>query len=416
MTHIDLSPPALARGLGAPRASLRWLMLLVIFLTRTSMGFQFQSIAALTSFVVPAFELSYAQVGLLMGLFMLPGVIIALPGGLLGQRFGSLRVVIGGLGLMIVGGMIVSYSGGLHSAALGRAIGGVGGVLVNIMLARMVAGWFRERELQTAMGLMLSAWPFGMALALVILGPLAAATSWRIAEYVTVVAAGLALALIVLAYKEAPAAHGAPTGGASPEPAKFHLGVPGRVWALAVSAGIGWALLNASVIVVASFAPSFLMSRGASVGEAGGITGLALWISIISVPLGGLVADRVKKPRLLIVVGCVATAVTIACAARAPWPALWLVASGILLGLPPGIMMALLPRAVRPEHLATALGVFYALFYLGMAVSQTIAGALRDVTGDPAMPLLFASGLMLATIAAVAVFWRIEGRAAGGVD
>jgi len=87
------------------------------------------------------------------------------------------------------------------------------------------------------MGLMLSAWPFGMALALVILGPLAAATSWRIAEYVTVVAAGLALALIALAYKEAPTAPGAPADGASPEAAKFHLGVPGRVWALAVSAG-----------------------------------------------------------------------------------------------------------------------------------------------------------------------------------
>ncbi len=415
MTHIDLSPPPHARGAAAPGANLRWAMLAVIFLTRTSMGFQFQSIAALTSFLVPAFALSYAEVGLLMGLFMLPGVVIAVPGGLLGQRFGSLRVVVAGLGLMIVGGMIVSYSAGLHTAAFGRAIGGVGGVLVNIMLARMVADWFRERELQTAMGLMLSAWPFGMALALVILGPLAAATSWRIAEYVTVAAAGLALALIALAYRDAPAGRGTPAAAAT-EPARFHLGVPGRVWALAVTAGIGWAVLNASVIVVASFAPSFLMSRGASVAEAGGITGLALWISILSVPLGGLVADRLKRPRLLVVAGCVATAITIACAARAPWPALWLVASGILLGLPPGIMMALLPRAVRPEHLATALGVFYALFYLGMAVSQTVAGFLRDVTGDAAMPLLFASALMLVTIAAVAVFWRIEARPAPGLD
>ena len=415
MTRIDLSPPARAGGARVARANLRWAMLLVIFLARTSMGFQFQSIAALTSFLVPAFTLTYAEVGLLMGLFMLPGVVIAVPGGLLGQRFGSLRVVVAGLGLMIVGGMIVSYSGGLNSAALGRALGGVGGVLVNIMLARMVADWFRERELQTAMGLMLSAWPFGMALALVILGPLAAATSWRIAEYVTVAAAGLALGLMALAYKDAPVEARGPAGGAA-EPARFQLGVPGRVWALAVSAGIGWALLNASVIVVASFAPSFLMSRGASVAEAGGITGVALWISILSVPLGGLVADRLRRPRLLVVAGCVATAITIACAARAPWPALWLVASGILLGLPPSIMMALLPRAVRPEHLATALGVFYALFYLGMAVSQTVAGHLRDVTGDAAMPLRFASGLMLATIGAVAVFWRIEGGPATGVD
>ena len=63
MTHIDLSPPA--RALRVPGANLRWLMLGVIFLTRTSMGFQFQSIAALTPFLVPAFDLTYAEVGLM---------------------------------------------------------------------------------------------------------------------------------------------------------------------------------------------------------------------------------------------------------------------------------------------------------------------------------------------------------------
>lgn len=403
-----MSRPIVTTERGAT-TSARWAMLGVIFLTRASLGFQFQSIAALTPFLVSAFELTYAEVGLLMGLFMLPGVIIALPGGLLGQRYGSMRVVVTGLVLMVAGGTVVSYAGGLHTAALGRAIGGVGGVLVNIMLARMVADWFRERELQTAMGLMLSAWPFGMALALMILGSVAEGSSWRLAEYLTVAAAGLALGLMVLGYREPPAEHA--TAPAA-EPARFHLGVPGHVWALAISAGAGWALLNASVIVVASFAPSFLMTRGSSLGEAGGITGVALWISILSVPVGGLVADRLGRPRLLMMVGCVATAVTIACAARAPWPAFWLVASGILLGLPPGIMMALLPRAVRPEHLATALGVFYALFYLGMAISQTVAGALRDLTGDASTPLLFASVLMALTVAAIAMFWRLEDRSA----
>jgi len=95
-------------------------------------------------------------------------------------------------------------------------------------------------------------------------------------------------------------------------------------------------------------------------------------------------------------------------------PGVWMVVTGILLGLPPSIMMALLPRAVPAEHLATALGVFYMLFYLGMAVSQTLAGLLRDLTGDPAMPLLFAATLMVLTVPAVALFWRIEARPAGG--
>jgi MFS family permease len=386
--------------------SSRWAMLLVIFFTRTSLGFQFQSIAALTPFLIPAFDLSYAQAGLLMGLFMLPGVVIALPGGLLGQRYGSVRVVLAGLGLMLGGGIVVSYSPGFGLAALGRALSGVGGVLVNIMLARMVAEWFRGRELQTAMGVMLSAWPFGMALALAVLGPLAAAVSWRVAEYATVAAAGLAVALIALVYRNPPLTLPSPQRGEGER--ALRLGLPGRVWALAISAGVAWALLNASVIVVASFAPSFLMSRGASVGEAGFLTGVALWISILAVPVGGLVAERVDRPRLLIIGGCLATAVTIACIARAPMPALWLVASGLLLGLPPSIMMSLLPRAVGTEHLAPALGVYYALFYLGMAVSQTAAGSLRDLTGDPGMPLLFAALLMVAAVPAVAVFWRIE--------
>ena len=92
-----------------------------------------------------------------------------------------------------------------------------------------------------------------------------------------------------------------PPGAGGVEAARLRLNVPRRVWVLAISAGVGWALLNASVIVVASFAPSFLMSRGASVSHAGLITGAALWISIVSVPLGGLVADRVNRPKLLIV-------------------------------------------------------------------------------------------------------------------
>src|SRR5258705_7463092 len=169
--------------------SQRWAMLLVIFFTRTALGFQFQSIAALTPFLVAAFDISWAQAGLLMGLFMLPGVVFALPGGLLGQRFGSLRVVFAGLGLMIVGGMLVAYAAGFGTAAAGRTLAGTGGVLVNIMLARMVADWFRGRELQTALGLMLAAWPFGMALALMMLGPLALLTSWRGARETTGVAA-----------------------------------------------------------------------------------------------------------------------------------------------------------------------------------------------------------------------------------
>ena len=45
--------------------------------------------------------------GLLIGLYMLPGIVIALPGGMLGQRFGAKRVVLVGLALMTIGGALM---------------------------------------------------------------------------------------------------------------------------------------------------------------------------------------------------------------------------------------------------------------------------------------------------------------------
>src|SRR5205085_3032683 len=57
----------------------RWAMLAVIFIARTAMGLMFQSVAAVGPLVIDDLHLTYSQFGLLLGLFMLPGGIMALP-------------------------------------------------------------------------------------------------------------------------------------------------------------------------------------------------------------------------------------------------------------------------------------------------------------------------------------------------
>ena len=89
----------------------RWLILAVLFLARTAMGFQFQAVAALSSFVVADLEIDYARLGLLIGLYLLPGVAIAYPGGLLGQYFGDKRIAVLGMAL---------YTGALDPGAVAR--------------------------------------------------------------------------------------------------------------------------------------------------------------------------------------------------------------------------------------------------------------------------------------------------------
>src|SRR3954451_1486694 len=125
-------------GAPAGESANRWLILLVLFIARAAIAFQFQSIPALSPLLVDSLQIDYALLGTLVGVYMLPGVIFSLPGGLLGQRFGDKQIAVFGLSLMVLGGLWVGLSGTYLSASLGRIASGGGAVLLNIVLAKMV--------------------------------------------------------------------------------------------------------------------------------------------------------------------------------------------------------------------------------------------------------------------------------------
>ncbi len=379
----------------------RWLMLAVIFLARASMGFQFQSIAAVSPFLAADLRLSHAQVGTLIGLYLLPGALIALPGGALGQRFGAWTGALLGLTVMAAGAMVTARSDDLLVAAAGRLLSGGGGVLMNVLLAKLVADWFTGRELSTAMGVMLTAWPIGLALALGILGGAAEAVSWRAALDLTAAAALVGFALLVGLYRDppggAPAAPGAGTGRL----------LERREWSLAVVAGLGWGAYNSGIVVFAGFAPGFFMSRGHSAADAGALVSLVLWVTLVAVPLGGVVSDRLGRVGAMVPGGALATGLAMLALTTLPGSVGWLVVIGVVGSAPAAAYMTLLPRHVAPQHLPAALGVYYSIFYLCQAVAPAVAGWLRDLTGEAAAPILF-SGLVIASMGSVLpVFYRV---------
>jgi predicted MFS family arabinose efflux permease len=380
----------------------RWAMLAVVFVTRTSMGFQFQSIASVAPHLVSDLGLSYAKVGTLVGLFTLPGAVFALPGGMLGQRFGERRVVVASLGLMAVGGAVTAASGSFLPAAAGRLVSGAGAVLMNILLAKMIADWFVGAEVATAMAVMLTSWPVGLGLAVATLGRLA---SWRTAVLTTTAAPILGLVLMLTLYRDPP------RGGAGVRAPVARL--PRRDFWLSLSGGFAWGCFNASLVSVVAFGPGVLIARGASMGDAGFVVSLALWVTIVSVPVGGLVSDRIGRPNLLIVGGSlVATLVTMFLPVITP-AVVGFCLLGLVVGAPPGPMMSLLPKTLAADRLATGFGVYYTVFYLAMTITLPAAGRVRDVWGDPAAPILFAGLVMAATVPGLAIFRRLERATAG---
>src|SRR5262249_21662755 len=154
----------------------------------------------LSSFVVASFGIDYAQLGLLIGLYLLPGVVIAYPGGLLGQSFGDKRIALIGLTLMVAGGLMTVAEDYLTVLA-GRLTSGVGAVLVNVLLTKMATDWFVGREIGTALALLVGSWPIGIGLALVVLPWLAAHASLAAALASTAAVAALVLMLIAAIYR-----------------------------------------------------------------------------------------------------------------------------------------------------------------------------------------------------------------------
>src|SRR5690242_1570997 len=124
----------------------RWLVLAALVLARTAMAFQFQAVAALSSSVLAGFRIDYTQLGWLIGLYLLPGIVIAYPGGLLGRHFGDKRVALFGMMLMVAGGLLTAAED-YWAVVVGRLISGVGAVLLNVLLTKMTTDWFAGREI-----------------------------------------------------------------------------------------------------------------------------------------------------------------------------------------------------------------------------------------------------------------------------
>jgi len=381
----------------------RWVALAIVFVSRTSMGFQFQAVAAVAPLMVADLGLTWVQLGSLIGLYMLPGAVFALPGGVLGQRFGERRTVIASLALMVAGGLVTAGAHGFAAAVLGRLLAGIGAVLMNILLAKMVADWFAGRELSTAMGIMLTSWPVGLGIATATLGALATHASWRVAIVATSLVAALGLVLIAFVYRDPPGAVG---GAGRAVELREHLG--GRELGLASSAGFAWGCFNASLVAIIAFGPGLLMARGASLGDAGFVVSLAIWLSMLSVPVGGLLTDRLGRPDLLIVAGCLLAALIMMLLPTISHALLAFCLVGLAIGAPPGALMALLPKAVSSERLATALGIYYTTYYAVVTAVQLAAGGARDLFGTPTAPILLAALVMAATILGFAIFRLVE--------
>jgi MFS family permease len=382
----------------------RWRILAALTFARTAMGFQFQSVATVAPFLTRDLGLDKVQLGWLIGLYLLPGIVIAMPGGLLGARFGDRRITVAGLGLMVLGGLWFAFSGSYAEANGARLVCGTGAVMLNVLLTKMVADWFDGRERLLAMSILVNAWPIGIGIALLVLGPLAELAGWHWAIVCTSAFAALGC-VSVLAFYRPPAAYAPPAsaglGLATINPTE---------WRLLLLASFPWLLFNAAYQIVVSFLPSFFLENGLGIARSGATAALNTALIIVSVQAGGVVLKRARRPDLMCHAAIIAWCMFLWMLSGGSAPLLWIVLGGLVAGLPAGAFVNLPSEFLRPESRGAGLGVFFTIYYLGCALLPSVAGAVYDYTGSARATLWLAAVLAFACVPGLLLFRRAQNR------
>ena len=256
------------------------------------MAFQFQAVAALSPLIMEAHGLNLADIGLLIGIYLAPGMIVAIPGGAVAARFGDKRIVSLSMVLMLIGSGMIGWGANWETLVAGRLLAGTGGVILNVVMSKMLVDWFVDREISTAMAIFINSWPVGIALALIILPLLAVLGGFELALAAVMSTIALGLFLFIFIYR-------VPENAAKPATKVKISKLPGLALFLAACV---WALYNTAFAMVFSFGPAFMSQRGWELASASSVTSIFIIMTAISLPVGGILADRTGRRNTVIMV------------------------------------------------------------------------------------------------------------------
>jgi predicted MFS family arabinose efflux permease len=365
----------------------RWIVLTVTLLAFVAYAFSFQIIPPLIPSILGEFGVSNAEAGLLMSIVLLPGLVLSIFVSLAISKFGTKKIIILSLILVLTGTLISSSANSYIVLLLGRLILGIGGAILLPAAPTIIALWFEKRELGKAMGIFAVNMPLATVFALPVGGALAG-IGWRYAFYLSSALAIIATLAFIILFKDRPIEQG---DGGGMRKALGSL----ELWKLAII----WLLFQATMLSFITWAPSLLERfRGMTNIEAGFFTSILSWISLVFVPIYGSLSDRYGKRRMFIISGFALMSLMFALISLDSSFGLLFsfVALGASSAMVPSIVQTLPAEVLGPGMASVGFGVMTILGNVGPILAPPLIGYALDSTGS-----FFICVAILALISAV---------------
>jgi MFS family permease len=310
---------------------------------------------------------------------------LQIPVGLLLDRFGSLRLVVGGGLIMATGQALMAVTDGVGGAVTARVLVGAGDAMTFISVLRLVPQWFPARRVPVVTQLTGLVGQLGQVLSAVPLAAVLAGAGWT-TGFLSASAAGVFVAIVaVVALHDTPhrrvssgAALSLDQLGADLAGAWRHPGTRLGLWTHYTTQFPG------TVFALIWGYPFLIAGEGLSRGQASALLTLFVLTGMTAGPLIGVLVQRHPLRRSWLVLGIVAAnaagwGLVIAWPGRAPLPVLVLLVLALGIGGPGSMIGFDFARTYNPPHrLGTATGIVNVGGFVAALVSIMLVGLILD--------------------------------------
>lgn len=332
-----------------------WLVLAVAFVVSVAAVMAQFAAPPLMPVLMDQFGIGITEASSLMSIFSITGLLLALPAGLVLQRFGPL--VTGAVAMLsvIAGSVLAATTTEYAVLLLSRAVQGVGVGLIGVTAPAVVAAAFPPERRGLPMGVWAMWVPVGGLLMYLVAPTLAAAYGWAAVWWLAAAVAAVGLVAYAVVLRRAGMTGAGQGSGSSAEAVtELRTGLGGRdVWLLSLS----FALFATAASAPNTFTTTFLAEeRGLDLTTASLLAGLVLAGAAIGSILGGTVSDRIGSRRRVIVGGLILFAGLLALPFLADGALIpvSLLCLGLAMGAVPAAVFASAPEVVPNPHLTGA--------------------------------------------------------------
>ena len=151
--YQEQEPPIDEGGTPPYQTRYRWVILALAWLLYLAFGLVLRSMAPLITPILRDLDISYSQMGLILGSWPLTYIAVAVIGGAIIDRWGIRKALF--LGIIFIGlsAALRYFANGFVTMFLIVALFGLGGPMISIGCPKTVAEWFRGKERGTAVGI-----------------------------------------------------------------------------------------------------------------------------------------------------------------------------------------------------------------------------------------------------------------------